>query len=134
MIDPAPYLGRPHEWGVHDCADLVAAVAREQLGIEVSLPGRAASLRARDDQIAMLTAALADPVETPADGDVVLMRATGRRHEIGRHVGVWHHPPGHAPHVLHCAAGAGTCLHSVESLPSRGFEITGLFRWRSELR
>lgn len=128
-MDVAPYLGRPYVPGRYDCADLVVDVAREQLGLEVALPGRAASLRARDAQIETLTTALAHPVDTPAEGDVVLMRAIGRRHPVGRHVGVWVHPPGHPPHVLHCAAGAGTCLHPAAGLDARGYEVTGVYRW-----
>ena len=128
-LDPTPYLGRPYVQGEYDCADLVVDVAREQLGVRLTLPGRAASQRGRDLQIAALTAALAEPVDTPAEGDLVLMRVTGRRHEVGRHAGVWHHPPGHAPHVLHCAGGAGTCLHPVAGLEARGYQITGVYRW-----
>ena len=42
--DVMRYLGRP--WSPeHDCADLVVDVAREQLGVQVALPGRAASQR-----------------------------------------------------------------------------------------
>ena len=128
-MDPSRYLGRPFLPGVYDCAVLVVDVSREQFGMRVRLPGRAASLRARDAQIAAFAAALARPVDTPASGDVVLMRAVGRRRSVGHHVGVYYRPPGGQPHVLHCAAGAGTCLHPVAGLEARGYEVTGVYRW-----
>lgn len=130
-MDLMRYLGRP--WSPeHDCADLVVDVAREQLGVQVALPGRAASQRGRDAQVQALAGALCVPVDRPAEGDVVLMRVVGRRRDVGHHVGVWCQPAGHGPHVLHCAAGAGTCLHAVADLAERGYEVTGVYRWQVE--
>lgn len=130
-MDLARYLGRAWIDGRYDCADLVVEVARIELGLEIALPGRAASQRGRDAQTPALVGALCVAVDEPADGDVVLMRAAGRRHAVGHHVGVWHHPAGHEPHVLHCAAGAGTCCHPLSSLPDRGWDVTGVYRWRA---
>ena len=106
----------------------MADVARERFGVQAALPGAAASMRGRDRQIRAAAAELGRPVQTPAEGDVVLMRAAGRRHEVGHHVGVWCDVDG-AHHVLHLPAGAGACLHAVDELPARGFEITEVCRW-----
>ena len=122
------YLGRPFHPFEHDCADLVVAVLREQFGIGISLPGRAATLRGRDAQITDLAWRYGRPVGTPAEGDVALMRAAARRFGVGHHVGVCCLPDGRTHHVLHCAARLGTCLHPLGALADRGYELQMVYR------
>ena len=123
-------MGRPYHPVTFDCADLVAAVLREEFAYEVSLPGRAATLRGRDRQIQDVAYLHGRPVPVPAEGDVVLMRAAGRQRGVGHHVGLWCLPDGATHHVLHCVAGLGTCLHPVAGLAARGYELRGVYRCR----
>ena len=117
-------------WSDGDCADLVRAVMRDRYGLDVALPSaREPGVRGRDGQIAAAAVALAEPVDDPREGDVVVMRAAGRRRSLGHHVGVWCDVGG-APHVLHRLEGAGTCLHRIDRLGGHGLETTGTYRWR----
>ena len=116
-------------WSDGDCADLVRAVVLERYGLAVPLPSaRAAGVRGRDAAIAASAEALAQPVDDPREGDVVVMRAAGRKRSLGHHVGVFCDVGG-VPHVLHRLAGAGTCLHRIDRLALHGLEATGVHRW-----
>lgn len=116
-------------WSDGDCADLVRAVMLDRYGLDVPLPSaRAAGVRGRDGQIAATADALAAPVDDPREGDVVVMRAAGRRRSLGHHVGV-RCDVGGVPHVLHRLEGAGTCLHRLDGLAAAGLEATGTYRW-----
>ena len=117
-------------WADGDCADLVRAVMLERFGLAVPLPSaREAGVRGRDGQIAAAAEALAQPVDAPLEGDVVVMRAAGRQRSLGHHVGVFCDVGGE-PHVLHRLAGAGACLHRLDGLRTAGLEATGIYRWR----
>ena len=134
LVQPAPwptrYLGRPFS-AERDCATLVEEVLATEFGVHVSTPGRAASHGARARQIGEGIERLARPVETPADGDVVLMARIGRRRAAGRHVGVWWQPPQGEGHVLHALAGVGATLHPASRLAGAGLAIVGTYRVRS---
>ena len=122
------YVGRAYIEGVFDCADLVVLVARERFGREIALPRHASGVRGRDAQIAALKGELATLADAPAEGDAVLMRSAGRRCAVGHHIGVWCEAAGE-PHVLHCLAGIGTCLHPIRALGNHGLQATGVYRW-----
>ena len=138
--DPAhwsdAYLGRPYVEGVWDCADFVTEALRDVFRREVALPrpdraGAGAAPRARDRAVETLRAAFAAPLAPgarPREGDGVLMRAAGRRRAVGRHIGLWARIGG-AACVVHCMAGAGVVRHELASLPGRGLECTGIWRW-----
>ena len=135
------YLGRPYVRGEFDCADLVVEVARAEFGREVALPRHAEGVRARDKQIERLTGELGRRLDLMAgdvieDGDIVLMKAAGRRLSLGHHIGVVAElsvgvaaalPL--AACVLHCLAGVGVVRHPLDYLPERGLERTGIYRW-----
>lgn len=123
------YLGRPWVDDGYDCADLVADVVADRTGRRIALPGRAAGLRGRDRQLGVGIEAVLEETTAPADGDVALMRLAGRRAEVGYHVGVYCDTTA-GPAVLHCLVGLGACLHLVETLPARGYTVTGYFRLR----
>lgn len=127
------YLGRPYLRGTFDCADLVVEVARAEFGRAVALPRHAEGVRARDRQIEQLTGALGRRLdwlagETLQDGDIVLMKAAGRRLSLGHHIGVVVALP-LALCVLHCLAGVGVVRHSLDCLAARQLTLTGFYRW-----
>ena len=127
------YLGRPYLRGTFDCADLVVEVARAEFGRAVALPRHAEGVRARDRQIEQLTGALGRRLdrlagETLQDGDIVLMKAAGRRLSLGHHIGVAAALP-LALCVLHCLAGIGVTRHPIDCLAERQLTLTGIYRW-----
>ncbi len=122
------YLARGYREGAYDCADLVADVQRERFGRDLALPSRALGVRGRDVQMRAMSSAYARPADDPAEGDLVLMRAAGRRTDIGHHVGVLCLVRGRR-HVLHCRP-VGTCLHPLDGLGRHGIELVGIYAWR----
>ena len=127
------YLGRPYLRGEFDCADLVVEVARAEFGRAVALPRHAEGVRARDRQIERLTGELGRRLdraagETIQDGDIVLMKAAGRRLSLGHHIGVAAMLP-LAACVLHCLAGVGVARHPLDCLAARQLTLTGIYRW-----
>lgn len=127
------YLGRPYLRGEFDCADLVVEVAQAEFGRAVALPRHAESVRARDKQIERLTGELGRRLdgaagELPQDGDIVLMKAAGRRLSLGHHIGLVAVLP-LAVCALHCLAGVGVARQPIDCLAARGLEVTGFYRW-----
>ena len=127
------YLGRPYLRGEFDCADLVVEVARAEFGRAVALPRHAEGVRARDRQIERLTGELGRQLDRAAgeaiqDGDIVLMKAAGRRLSLGHHIGVAAVLP-LAACVLHCLAGVGVARHPLDCLAARQLTLTGIYRW-----
>lgn len=123
------YVGTAFEEASYDCADLVADVMLERFGRTVRLPGRAAGVRGRDAQVSAAAAQLADPTDDPREGDLVLMRAAGRRSSVGHHVGVFCLIGGRG-HVLHARPCLGACLHPLDELGLHALELAGTYRWR----
>ena len=127
------YLGRPYLRGEFDCADLVVEVARAEFGRAVALPRHAEGVRARDRQIEQLTGELGRRLDRAdgdviQDGDIVLMKAAGRRLSLGHHIGVAAMLP-LAACVLHCLAGVGVARHPLDCLAARQLTLTGIYRW-----
>ena len=127
------YLGRPYLRGEFDCADLVVEVARAEFGRAVALPRHAEGVRARDRQIERLTGELGRRLDRAAgeaiqDGDIVLMKAAGRRLSLGHHIGVAAVLP-LAACVVHCLAGVGVARHPLDCLAARQLTLTGIYRW-----
>ncbi|RXZ42834.1 hypothetical protein EBB06_12555 [Crenobacter cavernae] len=121
------YLGRPYLEGEFDCAALAGAVAREVLGLAVTLPGeRLAGLRGMSAQVAAHKEALAARAGEPADGQPLLMIARGRLNHIGVAcwlAGEWW--------VLHADRGAGMVVRQrLRELERLGYTIEGYYRWR----
>ncbi len=118
------YVGVPYS--ENDCAELCVRVQREVFGRVIRLPaGRAASVHGISHQIGSLKDNYAEPTESPADGDAVLMIGRGRLNHIGLYVMV-----NGVPHCLHALRGAGqVCLHRIRELPRQGLTLVGYFRW-----
>ena len=104
-------------------------VLAEEFGRQVALP-RAGSVREADRFVeqALFAGNLAVETIAPTEGDAVLMVHVGRRCELGHHIGIFCSPGGE-PHVLHCMAGVGSCLHSLASMPGRKLKPIGVYKW-----
>ena len=112
-----------------DCADFVVLIAREEFNHALILPQHATGIRDRDAQITALAATLTTRTDHPAEGDGVLMRALGRRHTLGHHIGIYAAPSG-CPHVIHLLPTIGPRLHCIRSLPIASLELEGYYRFQ----
>lgn len=120
------YVGLPYIAGTQDCAELVARVQREVFGRAVTVPSeRAAGPFGRSAQISQ-GRDLADRVEQPADGDVVLMMVMGLWH-----VGVYFVLG--EPWVLHALRRSRQVVsHRLRELPGLGIRVEGFYRMRCD--
>lgn len=121
------YVGWEYDADTADCADLVIQVQRELFGREVDLPnGKPRGNRGRA-VMAATAAAQCEPTDTPQDGDLVLMRETGRNRP--GHAGVYFHIAGEG-WVLHATDRIGQAVfHRVRDLPVWGCFIEGYYAW-----
>lgn len=119
------YVGLPYVDGEQDCAEIVARVEREVFGRSVQVPRvRAIGPFGKSAQIAYARDDLADPVDAPVEGDVVLMRVCGLWH-----VGVWFHLG--EPWVLHALKRSGqVVIHRLRDLAALGIRVEGFYRMR----
>lgn len=120
------YVGQPYVAGEHDCAALAVQVQREVFGREVLLPAeRAHGLRGMSAQIESLKEDYAVRVETPAEGDAVLM--VGRGHLD--HIGLYCLIDG-VPYVLHAMKKSGQVVrHRLRELLDQGLKVEAFYRW-----
>ena len=116
--------------GGMDCSLAVIEVLREQFGAAVGFPAKACSAAEREQQIltAITSADWAQVMGAPRDGDVLLLRAQGRKRGLGHHIGVYALLPGGHAAVLHVAGGMAL-LHRLTDLP-RMYSIRGYYRSR----
>lgn len=122
------WVGRPCG-GERDCAALVEDVLRD-MGCPLTLPtDRREWVRVPESDVLAFADALADPVKTPQDGDVALMRLRGAQRAYGGHVGVVGLVGG-KPWVLHALPGSGSVFHPVRDLRRTRYELAGFYRPR----
>ena len=130
-MDLDRFTGIPSDARCMDCADLAMLVQRELFGREVLLPGKRPRPLHPDEQdaaIAAYRAQLADPVVTPRDGDLVMMREIGA-HTAG-HIGTYFFR-NYTPCVLHTTALLGfSVLHMLRDLSGTGLKVEGFYRWK----
>ena len=131
MLDKLDALvGLPYDARHMDCADLAMRVQAEVFGRAVALPGkRPRPLRDADQAAAIAAYAeqLALPVDTPQDGDAVLMRDSG--HAVAGHIGTYFFI-NYTPMVLHTSHTLGaSVLHRIQDLAGFGLRIEGYFKW-----
>lgn len=126
------FIGLPYCPRHLDCADLVLLVQAELFGRCVRLPGRRPRPLRTDEQAPELRAhtnQLAERVEQPQDGDLVLMFDSGQAQP--GHAGTFFFLA-HEPWVLHTSeALGGSCLHRVADLPSMGLRVEGFYRFKA---
>lgn len=119
------YIGQPYSEGDHDCAGFAVRVQREVFGNPVELPGHASGVRAQTQQIDNLQNDYATPVDTPIDGDAVLMKSRGRFSHIGIYTEI-----NATRYVVHAMKNAGgVVLHRIRELEHQGLELGGYYRW-----
>lgn len=118
------YLGEPWVAQEHDCWAFARRVWREQFGRHVPhVPFDATSpLACRRALVNEPERLQWEKVETPADGDAVLLSKSSRP----SHVGVWADANGGA--VVHCVGGAGVVVQNPQSLKLTGWNILGCYR------
>ncbi len=113
-----------------DCADLAILVQKELFGRDVMLAGkRPRPLTAQDQDAAIkdYCAELAHKVDTPQDGDVVLMTEPGAN--VAGHIGTYFFLS-YTPYVLHTTAHMGESkFHKIKDLASMGLTVEGFYRW-----
>ena len=128
----APYLGVPYKARASDCADFVIQVQKGLFGREVTFPGKRPRPLRPDEQaeaLARYTEAAAFKVDSPQDGDSVLMYEVGK--SVAGHVGVYFFIS-YTPYLLHNAEWMpnGSCLHKIQDLSSIGLTVEGYYRWK----
>jgi hypothetical protein len=123
------YIGDPYIPGTADCARLFCRVSREVFGVEIpdeAEVSRAASRIGRAGQMDDAVLSFGEPVETPAEGDAVLMICAGRPSHIGAYCWV-----DGEPGVVHAMENAGmTVRHALRDLPRYGLRVEGYYRWK----
>jgi cell wall-associated NlpC family hydrolase len=117
------YLGDEWVAGSHDCWGFVRRVYQEQYGIEVpvvavdalNLRAKIQAFNAHPERGHWL------PVDTPQEGDAVLMSLN----QQPGHVGIWLAADGGG--VLHCVQHQGVIFSGAASLRSHGWNTLGFY-------
>lgn len=127
------YVGRPFVDGEFDCGELARLVQREVFGREVPLPSErwyagkegAERLRAMAAQTEKGLADLAQRVELPKEGDLVMMYSGSRVMHAGIYCVLVAEP-----WVLHAAERLGqVVLTRLRELADKGYRLEGFYRW-----
>ena len=123
------WLGRGFDTARYDCMDFVAEVLAAEFDRRIRVPPRSrGDMRGMAREIADLGGEVAVPrIGPPQEGDGVLMRPLGSRLG-GCHIGL-HTAPAGEPHVLHCVEVLGAVHVPTRTLPHRGWEVEGIYRW-----
>lgn len=123
------FIGKPYALGDADCAALVTEV-RERVFNE-PVPEAIQVMREntrlkRIEQLETLARSVVNKIESPEDGDVVLMMCRGRP----SHVGVFCVVDGEDC-VLHAMENAKMVVrHRIRDLPKFFLEVEGYYRWK----
>lgn len=124
------YVGQPYVYGEADCGHLVMKVSREEFGAQI--PSDDDLIRVQSNlklisQLQQTVSNLLCKVNSPCDGDIVLMLCRGRP----SHVGVYCDIDG-IPFVLHATKSAGqVVLHRIDYLPLAFLSVEGYYRWKA---
>ncbi|HGM5918281.1 TPA: peptidoglycan endopeptidase [Stenotrophomonas maltophilia] len=121
------FVGIPYDPHYMDCADLVVLVQLELFGRVVELPGRRPRGAAGQAALGELSRPYCRRVDSPQDGDLVLMTETP--HKRPGHAGIFFFLA-HEGWVLHSNERNGcSVLHRVRDLPEFGLRIEGYYAW-----
>jgi hypothetical protein len=125
------YIGRPHSKSTYNCASLAIDVQREVFNQIVVLPVESMnySYRVLSGFIDEYKESVAQKVETPIEGDAVLMFTNSRLNHIGVYTII-----NDTPYVLHNMQRAGTCLHKLRDIGTgalANISVEGYYRFRT---
>jgi hypothetical protein len=119
------YIGLPYTKA--DCAELCARVQREQYGREVEIPSeRGADLEANSHLLEANMLDFLELTDAPGEGDVVLMRCSGRLRHPGTLCLI-----GGDRYVLHALRNARQAVrHRLRDLHRYGLLPEQFYSWR----
>lgn len=109
-----------------NCSKFVEHVLRDHFKIEYTFPQSEGSLFNQSNQLKENIPLFAYPVETPVEGDMVVMHGARRLCHIGMFV-----PVGLKKCVLHSEARLKrAALHEIKNLHKYGYTLGGFYSWR----
>ena len=119
------YVGQ--SYAEANCAQFAVQIQREVFDRQVVLPADLpAGLRGQSRLINEKIEDFAERVESPIEGDAVLMVCRGTLSHVGVFCLI-----NYQAHVVHAMRGAGqVTLHRVAELPRHGLKVEGYYRWR----
>ena len=118
------WLGRDWVKGVYQCEDFAAEVMRSEFGRNVPKDLRGGE-REWDRQISVHAMRYWRRIDTPRDGDGVLMLCSGARARRFYHLGVFAGPAS----VLHCPRDGTSVCQPLHELAAHGLRLEGIYRW-----
>jgi hypothetical protein len=121
------YVGRKYVTQDYDCSCLAAEVSEIEFGKIVDLPiTRGINAIGQHRVLVQNKERLTEKVETPEDGDIVLMIGGGRLN----HLGVYYKDNDGNAWVLHNCENAKQVVRTrLRSLSVYGFKLEGFYRW-----
>ena len=118
------FVGRKYIPGEYDCATLAQEVLRTRFGVDLPLPASKPAVHHQVAQLDALRDELAVEINTPKEGDLVLMKCGGRLSHCGVFVVI-----GEVAHVLHAMRNAGqVVLHKLRELPRHNCQVASYHR------
>lgn len=126
-MDIDKYIGIPYDYKNMDCAAFVAKVLQEAHGKELVAPTNSrTSYRSRNEAVAASRGVLAERLEKPEEGCIVLMYEAGQ--DVHWHLGLYYLVD-YYPQVLHSSARIGSSsLDKLSDLKSYGLEVEGFYK------
>lgn len=117
------YLGRPYLRDSYNCADMAIEVQQREFGRALDVIGaHPAGGLAQAEAVEAAIGERLRRVDSPVDGDVVLLRSKGQL----RHLGVYCAIGGGM--VLHACRRAGVVRTALRDLPAIRMEVAGFYR------
>lgn len=124
------YVGMPYVKHENDCAEFFGLIQREVFGRKLPVLPSAMNydyLRELSDQVQAGFEQMGVRVESPQEGDAVLMRCRN----VVNHIGVYCLIDG-VPHTLHAVLSASqVCLHRINDLPKFNISVEGYYQCKT---
>jgi len=121
------WIGLPwsRDW---DCAGLVRDVQQDRFGRSLELPVGLDWKKMNQKDVIDISRSYAVPISNPEEGDGVLMKIQGRRHDLGSHIGIYCNVDGNG-WILHNVERIGVLFTPLGQLKTLCLEATGYYRW-----
>lgn len=122
------YVGRKYDRETYNCGHLAIQVNKDEFGRDISLVIATPDHHLSDDeQIQSVKNIYAYRVETPQEGDGVLLMYAGKASHVGVYCLI-----NNVPHVLHgLDSSKGVCLTKIRKLSLLNMEVEGYYRFRT---